>query len=202
MIARLTGKLVLKSLEHIIINVNGVGYELFVPLSTYHDLPQLNEDVTLETYLNVREDALTLYGFLTSDEKGVFLKLTSINGIGPKLALSVLSGITTADLIAAIEMQDITKLTTISGIGKKIAQRMALELKDKLKGFQPSSLETKTHGHSDSKTYSEVISALTNLGYKRVEAESALNMAFKMSDEKSIEKLLKMSLTILSKSNR
>jgi Holliday junction DNA helicase RuvA len=201
MIARLTGKLVLKSLEHLILDVSGVGYQVFVPLSTYYELPEQGETVSIHIYLNVRDDALLLYGFSSISEKSVFLKLIGINGIGPKLALSILSGISVSDLVTAIESQDVTKLTTIPGVGRKTAQRMALELKDKVTDIESAGhVKAADIKSEEVKMYDDVISALINLGYKKNAAENALRISLKDSgDERSLEKLLKTTLNILSK---
>ena len=202
MIATLTGKLTHKSLEHLIIDVNGVGYELFVPLSTFYDLPEEGETVSLNTYLSVREDALTLFGFLTVDEKSVFAKLKSVSGIGPKLALAIISGITVSDLISAIETSDIAKLTTIPGVGKKTAERLALELKDKLKGIVTTAVSLPIATKDESAMIiDDVLSALINLGYKTNVAEAALNKALReFPDEKKLDTIIKTTLNILSKS--
>lgn len=201
MIARLTGKLVHKSLEYIIVDVGGVGYRLFVPLSTYYELPEEGNAVTINTYLNVRDDALLLFGFNSLDEKEIFLKLVSVSGIGPKLGLAILSGISPAELVNAIEHKDIPKLTSIPGVGKKTAERLFLELGDKVKGLE---LAGKVEGVSDmlpqDKIYDDVLSALINFGYKKNVAENALKKAIKVcDDEETIETLLKMTLNILSK---
>jgi Holliday junction DNA helicase RuvA len=200
MIAKLTGTLVHKSLEHLVIDVSGVGYQVHVPLSTFYELPEPEEKVSLHTYLSVREDALTLFGFVTLNEKAAFLKLVTINGVGPKLALTILSGISVPDLIMAIETHDVTKLTSIPGIGKKTAERMTLELKDKMTGIAPVKI-SKVSGvkDEDAKMCDDVISALINLGYKKNVAESALNIVLKSTEEKTLEKLLKNTLNILSK---
>lgn len=201
MIARLTGKLIHKSVDYLIIDVNGVGYQLFVPLSTYYKLPEPIDEVSLNTYLHVREDALILYGFHSIDEKNIFLKLISISGIGPRLAMSILSGISSSDLVNAVELQDVTKLVVIPGVGKKTAQRIALELKDKLKHLEHAK-EVKTIGigYEDIKMREDVLSALINLGYKKNLAENALNIALREhKDEKSLEKILKITLNIISK---
>lgn len=198
MIATITGKLTHKSIDYLIIDVGGVGYQLFVPLSTYYKLTEEKSTVSLNTYLNVREDALLLYGFWTMDEKNIFLKLISISGVGPKLALSILSGISTADLINAVQVDDIAKLTTIPGVGKKTAERLALELKDKLKKLELSGAGSGIHV-GVSGIYEDVLSALVNLGYKQNAAESALKIVIKEAGgEKTLEKLLKMTLNVLS----
>ena len=201
MIAILTGKLIHNSVDYLILDVNGVGYQLFVPLSTYYNLPDPMEEVSLNTYLHVREDALVLYGFHSIDEKNIFLKLISISGIGPRLALSILSGISTSDLINAVELQDMTKLVAIPGVGKKTAQRIALELKDKIKHLEyAKEVKTIGIGYENIKMREDVISALVNLGYKKNAAEKALEIALKEHKEEiSLEVLVKLTLNILSK---
>jgi len=202
MIAALTGIILHKSLEHLIVDVNGVGYELFVPLSTYYELPEEGESVTVNTFLGVSDSALTLFGFLTVDEKNIFIKLKSVSGIGSKLALAILSGITASDLITAIQAKDIAKLTSIPGVGKKTAERLALELKDKLAAIAPSVAALPSAKKDESTVLADdVVSALMNLGYKKNVAESALTKASQdFPEDKTLEKLLKTTLNILSRS--
>jgi Holliday junction DNA helicase RuvA len=201
MIAKLTGKLTHKSVDYLILDVNGVGYQLYVPLSTFYRLPEPMDTVSLYTYLHVREDALVLYGFHLVDEKNIFLKLISISGIGPRLAISILSGISVCDLIEAVELQDVKKLTAIPGVGNKTAQRIALELKDKIRHLEyTKEVKTIGIGYEDIKMREDVISALVNLGYKKNAAEKALEIALKEhKEEKSLEELLKITLKVLSK---
>ncbi len=201
MIAKLTGKLIHKSVDYIIIDVNGVGYQLFVSLTTFYQLPEVESPVTLDTYLNVREDALVLYGFSGVEEKAIFLQLTSISGIGPKLGLGILSGISADELIDAIETQDVVRLVKIPGIGKKTAQRIVLELKDKMNRIERTSEKGELPRVGSGEQLNEdVISALVNLGYKKNDAEGALKIALKeCGDDKSLEKLLRMSLNLISR---
>ena len=201
MIAKLTGKLTHKSVDYLILDVNGVGYQLYVPLSTYYRLPEPMDKVSLYTYLHVREAALVLYGFHSVDEKNIFLKLISISGIGPRLAISILSGISVSDLINAVELQAVKKLIAIPGVGNKTAQRIALELKDKIRHLEyTKEVKTIGIGYEDIKMREDVISALVNLGYKKNAAEKALEIALKEhKEEKSLEKLLKITLKGLSK---
>ena len=132
MIAKLTGQLIVKAPSHIILNVQGVGYEVFIPLSTYFALPELQDSLSLNIFTHVREDAIQLFGFLTVPEKDSFVMLTNISGVGGKLALSVLSTLSVSDLITAIQKNDEDKLSSVPGIGKKSASRIVLELKDKI----------------------------------------------------------------------
>ena len=132
MIALLTGRLAFKAPTYLVLDVHGVGYEVFIPLSTYYGLPNLSESASLSVHTHVREDAIQLFGFLTSQEKDAFVLLTSVSGVGPKLALSVLSALPVSGLISAIQSGDVEKLTTVPGIGHKSASRLVLELKDKV----------------------------------------------------------------------
>ena len=145
MIALLTGRVAFKAPTQLTLDVQGVGYEVFIPLSTYYALPDLQDNVTLSIHTHVREDAIQLFGFLTAAEKESFLLLTAVSGIGPKLALSVLSTLPVPDLMSSIQAGDIEKLATVPGIGKKSAARIALELKEKASRFQSFS-EGGDHG--------------------------------------------------------
>lgn len=175
MIAALTGKLACKSPSHITLDVQGVGYELFIPLSTFYALPDVDQSLSLRVYTHLREDALQLFGFLTSREKDAFILLTGISGIGPKLALSVLSTLSVADLLTAIRAEDIDKLSTVPGIGKKSAARIALELKDKVERLQslPAAVAP-TSDDLSSQVHHDALSALVNLGYRAQEAKDII----------------------------
>ena len=165
MIGRLSGKLVSKNPPQLLLEVAGVGYEIDVPMSTFYNLPATGEAVTLHTHLVVREDAHVLYGFATLEERSVFRKLIRISGVGARTALSVLSGLSVADLAQAVTLQDTARLTKVPGIGKKTAERLLLELKGKI-----SDIETKpTAGSSN-----EVLNALVGLGYSEKEAFAAV----------------------------
>lgn len=138
MIASLTGRLAFKAPTYLILDVQGVGYEVFIPLSTYYGLPNLSDSISLSVHTHVREDAIQLFGFLTSQEKDAFVLLTSVSGVGPKLGLSVLSALPVSDLVSAIQSGDVEKLTTVPGIGNKSASRLVLELKDKVESSTPA----------------------------------------------------------------
>lgn len=200
MIAKLSGKLIHKSPEYSIIDVNGVGYRVFTPFSTFYELPDIENQVTLHTYTNVREDALQLFGFLTTDEKEIFQLLISVSGIGPKLAVNILSGITPEELKGALLNGNLVRLTAIPGIGKKTAERMVLELKDKVLKLhkEKPGVQAKPVLTSD-EVLEDAISALVNLGYKRPQAEGALEKVKKDNPDSDIEEMIKGALKILAK---
>src|ERR671924_741449 len=137
MIARLTGALVTKAVDHVVLDVRDVGYRVFIPLSTYYDLPEINASVSLLIHTYVREDALQLYGFLTADERDLFEALLRVTKVGPKLALAMLSGMSAADLQQAVVEGDVPRLSTVPGVGRKTAERLILELREKLARGQP-----------------------------------------------------------------
>lgn len=198
MIAMIRGKLAYKSIDHVIIDVGGVGYRLHIPLSTFYVLPE-NGEVSLFTHTHVREDALLLYGFLTMEEKELFVILISISGVGPKLAINILSHIPAKDLKNAIAGGDLERLTRLPGIGKKTAERLVLELKDKV---GPVDNLTETAGSLVVGTglakdvSNDVISALVNLGYKENQARKALE-TIEFSPGLSTEEALKGALKVL-----
>jgi holliday junction DNA helicase RuvA len=175
MIASLTGRLAFKSPSQITLDVQGVGYEVFIPLSTFYSLPDINESMSLRVHTHLREDAIQLFGFLTAAEKGAFILLTGISGIGPKLALSVLSTLSVTDLVSAIQSGDMEKLATVPGIGKKSAGRIVLELKDKVERLQavPAAVAT-VAGDESSRVDDDALSALVNLGYRAQEAKDII----------------------------
>lgn len=198
MIALVRGTLAYKSLDHVIIDVGGVGYRLFIPLSTYYALPDTGE-INLYTHTHVREDALLLYGFLSMAEKELFTTLIGISGVGPKLAVNILSHIPADELRAAICAGDINRLSSLPGIGKKTAERLVLELKDKLTP-PVGSAKTVTTGTLAAGTgadpMNDVLSALVNLGYKEAHARKVLeNM--EVAPEAPMEQILKGALKIL-----
>ena len=194
MIAHLKGKLDYKSPEHSIVDVNGVGYKVFTPLSTYYALPQLGESVSLRIHTRVREDDLKLFGFLTEEEQSIFEKLITINKVGPKLALGILSSMSPSDLLTAVMNKDAGRLSAIPGVGKKTAERLALELKDKLADIAVYMEHRPDADHQDG-FYEDALSALVNLGYKKPQAEKALKYAYDQNGkESSLEDLIKESL--------
>lgn len=186
MIASLTGRLAFKAPTHLVLDVHGVGYEVFIPLSTYYGLPDLSESILLSVHTHVREDAIQLFGFLTLQEKDAFVLLTSVSGVGPKLALSVLSALPVSDLSSAIHAGDIEKLTTVPGIGNKSASRLVLELKDKVAKLHPGLLPTTDlPRQGQDATFEDALSALVNLGYRLQDAKEALKQV-KQSNPDSI----------------
>jgi Holliday junction DNA helicase RuvA len=180
MIAFLTGRLAFKAPTHLTLDVQGVGYEVHIPLSTYYALPNLDEVTALNIHTHLREDAIQLFGFLSQSEKESFLLLTTVSGIGPKLALSVLSSLPVMDLVHAIQTEDVEKLATVPGIGKKSAGRIALELKDKVGKIQPGPVQASASDVPGlDGPYEDALSALVNLGYRPQDAREALKRVTK-----------------------
>ncbi|MEK7831011.1 MAG: Holliday junction branch migration protein RuvA [Acidobacteriota bacterium] len=201
MIAHISGKLIQKQPNSIIVDVGGIGYELNVPLSTFYDLGEVGVSVSLRVHTHVREDALQLFGFRTEAEKKLFLLLNTVSGIGPKLAITVLSGLSAEELIQAIRAGNLAKLTGIPGVGKKTAERMLVELKDKVAAILPPGLEDSTTSvlaHTGDAMREDVISALVNLGYPRAQAEKAVNAVLKQTPDARFEAVLKSALRSLA----
>jgi Holliday junction DNA helicase RuvA len=197
MIAQICGRLAHKSPEEIIIDCNGVGYGVRVPLSTFYELPDIGAEVVLRVHTHVREDALHLYGFATSKEKELFGLLIGVSGVGPRLAINVLSGIATHDLERALQEGDLLSLTRIPGVGRKTAERMLVELKDKVSATGAG--VTAGIAMRDGKV-KDALSALVNLGYQKGIAEEAVrNCVRQQGEELSLEELLKESLRLLAK---
>lgn len=202
MIAHISGKLIQKQPNSVIVDVGGVGYELNVPLSTFYDLGEIGAGVSLRVHTHVREDALQLFGFRTEAEKKLFLLLNTVSGIGPKLAITVLSGLSAEELIQAIRAENLTRLTAIPGVGKKTAERMLVELKDKVAGILPPGLEDSTTAviaQTGDAMREDVISALVNLGYVRAQAEKAVGLVLKEMPDANFTAALKQSLRMLAK---
>lgn len=194
MIAYLKGNLLQKSPSQIVIDISGVGYCATIPLSTYFKLGEVNEPVELFVYTHLTDNALSLFGFSTKEERDIFLKLINISGIGPKLALNVLSGIGPSELEEAVKSSDVTRISLIPGIGKKTALRIALELQEKMEKKE------KLLAVKDSPEKEELVSALMNLGFKRKEVEIVVNETIKaFSSRAGFEKLLRESLRKLAK---
>jgi len=194
MIAHLRGKLISKHPNQAIVEAGGVGYDVTITVPTFCDLPALGSEVALHIHTHVREDAIALFGFLRADEKQLFEKLITVSGIGPKLAITILSGMATADMVAAIRGNDFARLTRIPGIGKKTAERMCVELRDKLDAFgapQPVA--------AVSAVEEDVISALTNLGYQRALAEKAVERAVTAAGRDNFDAIFRAALGSLSK---
>jgi Holliday junction DNA helicase RuvA len=194
MIALLRGTLVEKHPNQAIIEVGGVGYDVTIPISTFSKLPDVGGETRLRIYTHVREDILALYGFLAADEKNLFEKLISVSGIGPGLAVKVLSGMAAADLLSAIRRNEIEKLIRIPGVGKKTAERIVLELRDKLPA--PSDDEQATAGPSLSRLDEDVFSALLNLGCARPAAEAAVRKARAAGAPEEFEALFRKALEL------
>ena len=196
MIAHLRGKLLAKHPNQAIVETSGVGYDVTISVSTFSDLPALGAEVALHIHTHVREDQLALYGFLRPAEKVLFEKLIAVSGIGPKLAVTILSGMPADEMIGAIRGNDIVRLTRIPGIGKKTAERMVLELRDKLPPAGPATAPTVPAMNA---TEEDVLSALLNLGYQRAAAEKALAAVANESGAKSFDSLFRSALGRLSK---
>ena len=200
MIAYLSGKLLEKSTDVVIIETNGVGYEVSVPLSTFYDLGDVGSDVSLRIYTHVREDAIQLFGFKTLRERELYLRLISVQGIGPKSGIAVLSGMSSDELILALRTEDLAKLSTIPGVGRKTAERMVIDLRDKVGGIDTGEPFTERKGDgTGNETFDDALSALVNLGYQRNLAEKALQQSAKDGTDLSVQKLLRASLQILAK---
>jgi Holliday junction DNA helicase RuvA len=202
MIARLQGVLATKHVDRVVVDVHGVGYQVFVPLSTYYTLPDPEAPVTLLTTTYVREDTLRLYGFATQQEQALFELLLGVSSVGPRLALNMLSSLVAADLQQAIAGADIARLQRIPGIGRKTAERVILELKDKVLLLElPMPAQAESAVRADDQLVGDVISALLNLGYKRTEAEKAVQAVRAQQDEApALETLLKETLRLLARS--
>jgi Holliday junction DNA helicase RuvA len=194
MIGRLTGRLASKAPDHVLLEVGGVGYLVQIPLSTFYDLPEQESPASLWIHTHVREDALALFGFLTEREKSLFLLLLGVTGIGPRVALTVLSGMPPADLVEALRNKDSRKLVAVPGVGKKTADRMVLELADKVANLAP---ETPA-GETAAVSADDVVSALVNLGYRRAEAERAVDAISRIGPPKDFGEFLKEALKRLT----
>ena len=191
MIAWLRGKLVEKEPARVVIDVHGVGYEVFIPTTTFTAMPGPGSDVTLDIHTHVREDALALYGFSSRQERRVFERLITISGIGPRLAVTILSGGSVDGLVGAIRRGDLARLTSIPGVGKKTAERIVVELRDKLQDLSVEAPKPAVE--------TDVLSALENLGYARPMAEAAVRRAVNGDEEAGFEVLFKRALQILTK---
>ena len=198
MIAWLRGRLVEKQPNRIIVDVQGVGYDVHVPLSTFYGLGEPGVDVTLRIHTHVRAEALALFGFATPLEQQLFEQLIGISGIGPRLALAVLSGIEPADLVRAVRQQDVARLTGIPGVGKKTAERIGLELKDRLTSMITHEPDTAETPGAPSVGRGDLLSALLNLGYHRPQAERAVDTAL-AAETASFEDTLRRALRELAR---
>jgi Holliday junction DNA helicase RuvA len=195
LIAQVRGRLVRKEPQEAIVDVGGVGYRVAIPLSTFYRIGEAGDEVTLLTHTHVREDALALFGFLTPGEQTLFERLIAISGVGPKLALSILSGIEAPDLVSALRASDVARLTRIPGVGKKTAERLVLELKDKVQDLVAAGEPTAPPASSSK---DDLVSALVHLGYSRPEAERGVDRALKEGGDSRFEDLLRLALRALS----
>ena len=198
MIAFLHGRVFNKQPNRIIVDVQGVGYEVHVPLSTYYDVGDEGTDIALRVYTHVREESLQLYGFLTALEQQLFERLIGISGIGPKLAIAVLSGIDSGELVGAVQRGDVARLTGIPGIGRKTAERIVLELKDRLSHLVVPAGVGAQESPAD-RLRGDLLSALQNLGYHRPLAEKAIEAALKGGGDATFEAALRSALRELMK---
>jgi holliday junction DNA helicase RuvA len=194
MIAHIRGKLIAKHPNQAVVEAAGVGYDVTISVPTFSELAGIGAEVALHVHTHVREDAIALFGFLHPEEKQLFERLLSVSGIGPKLAITILSGMAAGDMVSAIRGNDVAKLTKIPGIGKKTAERMVLELRDKLKDF---GLEAASAPASPMEE--DVLSALTNLGYQRPLAEKAVATVMRTGDGKEFDAMFRDALALLSK---
>ncbi|GAC1397072.1 MAG: Holliday junction branch migration protein RuvA [Pyrinomonadaceae bacterium] len=207
MIAHLTGSVLVKTPTSVIIDVGGVGYEVAIPTTTFYDLGEPGANVSLRIYTHLREDSLQLFGFKTARERELFALLISVSGIGPKSAIAMLSGMNADEIIGAIRSDNLARLTAIPGVGKKTAERLVIELRDKINILMSPALEEqlKAQAAADGTPRSEdslrddTLSALINLGYNRAAAEKAVTQAMRESDARTVEALLRQSLRNLSK---
>ena len=196
MIAHLSGTLLEKQVQRLVVNVGGVGYDVQVPLSTFYGVGDPGSTVSLRVHTHVREDAIQLFGFGTALELSLFQRLIAVNGIGPKVALSVLSGIEPGDLVRAIRQSDVGRLTSIPGVGKKTAERIVIELRDRLPKADTTETVDAVEGGD---LRSDVLSALANLGYHRAAAEKAIDGVMRTSEAKTFDSLLREVLKALSR---
>lgn len=194
MIAHLRGRLLAKHPNQAIVEAVGIGYDITISVPTFSDLPEVGSEVAMHIHTHVREDVIALYGFLHSSDKQLFEKLITVSGIGPKLAITILSGMPAAEMVGAILANDAAKLTRIPGIGNKTASRMLLELRDKLEGFGQSGVP-----RSISPLEQDVLSALANLGYARSAAEAALAAAEASGGGNSFDVLFREALAALTR---
>lgn len=199
MINQITGKILHKSPTECTIEAGGIGYQVFIPVTTFDRLPDIGDPVTVFTYLHVREDAMQLFGFLTKQDKELFRKLITISGVGPKLAQTVMSGLSYDELIRAIRQGNVMQLNKIAGVGRKTAERLVVELRDKLAEIELA--EEQTGIRTSDTVQAEALLALTTLGYSRNASENALrNATAELNGENvSLEQLIKATLRRLGK---
>ena len=207
MIAYLSGTLLSKHATSAIVDVGGVGYDVAIPLSTFYDLGEIGEPVQLRVYTHVREDALQLYGFKTARERELFLQLISVNGVGPGLAIKLLSGMNADEMIASIRTNNLVRLVAIPGVGRKTAERLVVDLRDKIAALSSPALEEEFAAKAavegapttTEAMRNDAMSALANLGYQKAAVEKAVKNAVDEGGELSVEVILRRSLRSLAK---
>jgi Holliday junction DNA helicase RuvA len=205
MIAHLSGTLLAKHATTVILDVGGVGYEVTIPLSTFYDLEDPGANVALRIYTHVREDALQLYGFKTARERELFMRLISVSGIGPKLGITMLSGMSADEIIASIRTNNLARLTSIPGVGRKTAERLVIELRDKIAALSSPALEeefgakTGASPSTEDAVRDDALSALLNLEYPKAAAEKAITAAMQEGGDLSVEIILRRALRLLAK---
>ncbi len=206
MIAHLSGTLLSKQATSVILDVAGVGYEVTIPLSTFYDLEDPGSPVQLRIYTHVREDALQLFGFKTARERELFMRLISVSGIGPKLGITLLSGMSADEMIASIRTNNLARLTLIPGVGRKTAERLVVELREKVAALSSPELEEELGAKAEVRTVptedsvrADALSALLNLGYQRTAAEKAIDSTVGEGDDISVESVLRRSLRKLAR---
>ncbi|PWT94949.1 MAG: Holliday junction branch migration protein RuvA [Blastocatellia bacterium] len=206
MIAHLSGTLLSKQATSVIVDVAGVGYEVNIPLSTFYDLEELGSQVQLRIYTHVREDAIQLFGFKTLRERELFLRLISVSGIGPKLGITLLSGMSADEMIASIRTNNLARLTLIPGIGRKTAERLVVELREKVAALSTVQLEDEVGAKpelrpisSEDNIRADALSALLNLGYQRSSAEKAIDSVLIEEGDLTVESVLRRALRKLAR---
>ncbi len=201
MIALLSGKIAYKGISHVVVDAQGVGYRVFIPLTTFYELPEAGEAVTLHIHTSVKEDAINLFGFYTLQERDLFQMMISVSGIGPKVAMNILSGISSDELLEAISGGNLTRLVAIPGIGRKMAERLILELKEKAvkKMAADAGAGADARRKESDALREDVLSALVNLGYKASAARDALDKVVRDAEnDPAMDQLLKKALKILA----
>jgi Holliday junction DNA helicase RuvA len=201
MIALISGKIVYKGISHVVIDAHGVGYRIFIPLTTFYELPETGQIITLHVHTHVKQDAINLFGFYTVQERDLFQLMLSVSGIGPKMSMNILSGISVQEMLRAISSGDVRKLISIPGLGKKLAERLILELKEKVvKKMMAEEMPAIDNQQKINEIIREdVLSALINLGYKSNMAQAALDkVLYTSAKELAMDQLLKKTLKILS----
>ena len=206
MIAHLSGTLLSKQATTVVVDVGGVGYEVTIPLSTFYELEDVGSKVQLRIYTHVREDALQLFGFRTSRERELFMRLISVSGIGPAVGIKLLSGMSADEMIASIRTDNLARLTLIPGVGRKTAERLVVELRDKIALLSSPELEEEfgsasgvPTAPSEEAVRSDALSALVNLGYQKSAAEKAITAALGEGGDVSVESILRRTLRRLAR---